>query len=113
MLGGELSPGEMVGPYRLVERAGQGGMAEVWRAYDARLDRHVAIKFRSRRYAAETGYLERFQREARAISRLDHPNILPVFDFASRTASPTWSAPSWMAARWPSAWAGPGRSPTR
>ncbi|MCC7104742.1 MAG: protein kinase [Chloroflexi bacterium] len=70
-----------LGPYRLVQPAGEGGMAEVWRAWDARLERDVAIKLLSHRFASEPGYLERFRREARAISRLDHPNILPVWDF--------------------------------
>jgi serine/threonine protein kinase/N-acetylneuraminic acid mutarotase len=77
----ELAPGVSLGPYRLVQRAGEGGMAEVWRAWDARLERDVAIKLLSRRFLSEPGYLERFRREARAISRLDHPNILPVWDF--------------------------------
>lgn len=76
----ELSPGAAFGPYRLVERAGVGGMAEVWRAQDTRLDRSAALKFLSHQYAGEAGYLDRFRREARAVSRLDHPNILPVWD---------------------------------
>jgi serine/threonine-protein kinase len=80
----ELSPGAAVGPYRLIEPAGHGGMAEVWRAYDARLDRDVAMKFISRQFANEPGYLERFRREARAISRLEHPNILTVHDFGEQ-----------------------------
>src|SRR5687767_8841891 len=80
----ELSPGTVVGPYRLIEPAGHGGMAEVWRAYDARLDRDVAMKFISRHFANEPGYLERFRREARAISRLEHPNILTVHDFGEQ-----------------------------
>src|SRR3954471_9978626 len=77
----ELSEGYAVGPYRLVGRAGSGGMAEVWRAYDARLKRYVAIKFLSPRYATDDLYLDRFRHEAQAISRLDHPNILTIYDY--------------------------------
>lgn len=80
----ELSEGYAVGPYRLVGRAGSGGMAEVWRAYDARLKRYVAIKFLSPRYSTDEFYLERFRHEAQAISRLDHPNILTVFDYGEQ-----------------------------
>jgi serine/threonine protein kinase len=79
-----LMPGQSFGPYRLVEPAGIGGMAEVWRAYDARLDRHVAVKFLSPRYADDPAFLDRFRREARAISRLDHPNILTILDFGEQ-----------------------------
>jgi eukaryotic-like serine/threonine-protein kinase len=80
----ELQPGEMLGSYRLVEPIGAGGMAEVWKAYQPRLDRYVAVKVLPRRRAGQPGYLERFEREARAISRLDHPNILTVHDFGEQ-----------------------------
>src|SRR5688572_16569049 len=74
----------MLGTYRLVERAGAGGMAEVWKAYQPRLDRYVAIKVLARHLATEPGFVERFEREARAISRLEHPHILAVFDFGEQ-----------------------------
>jgi hypothetical protein len=77
----ELTAGGTLGRYRLLERAGAGGMAEVWKAVQPSLDRFVAIKVLPRHLAGEPGYLERFQREARAISRLDHPNILGIHDF--------------------------------
>ena len=80
----ELSPGLTVGVYRLTGPAGAGGMAEVWRAYDVRLERYVAIKFLSPRYASDSTYLERFAREARSISRLDHPNILTIYDYGEQ-----------------------------
>jgi WD40 repeat protein/serine/threonine protein kinase len=76
-----LAPGLTIGSYRLIEPAGAGGMAEVWRAYQPRLERFVAIKFLSPRYASDPSYLERFLREARAVSRLDHPNILTILDY--------------------------------
>ena len=77
----KLMPGAMLGRYRLLERAGAGGMAEVWKAIQPSLDRIVAIKVLPRHLASEPGYLERFQREARAISRLEHPNVLGIHDF--------------------------------
>jgi serine/threonine protein kinase len=80
----ELSEGQAIGPYRLVGRAGSGGMAEVWRAYDARLKRYVAIKFLSPRYATDSTYLDRFRNEAQAISRLDHPNVLTIYDYGEQ-----------------------------
>ena len=80
----ELTAGLTIGPYRLVAPAGRGGMAEVWRAYHPRLERYVAIKFLSPRFAGDPTYLDRFLREARAISRLDHPSILTVHDFGEQ-----------------------------
>lgn len=77
----ELAPDALLGPYRLVERAGAGGMAEVWRAHHPGLDLDVAIKVLARRYSDEPDYLARFRREARAVARLDHPSILRVQDF--------------------------------
>ena len=58
----DLTPGAPLGPYRLVERAGAGGMAEVWRAYQPGLERYVAVKVLPSRYATQPGYLERFRR---------------------------------------------------
>lgn len=52
----ELTRGVTIGPYRLLEQAGEGGMAEVWRAFDVRLERHVAIKFLAPRFAREPTY---------------------------------------------------------
>src|SRR4051794_23797205 len=80
----ELSEGYAIGPYRLVERAGSGGMAEVWRADAGRLKRYVAINFLSPRFPSAHQYLERFQHEAQAISRLDHPNILTIYEFGEQ-----------------------------
>src|SRR5215472_1580797 len=66
--------GAKVGPYELVARLGTGGMGEVWKARDARLDRFVAIKFSSEHYSL------RFAREARAVAALNHPNICQIYD---------------------------------
>ncbi len=73
--------GSSLGPYRVMERIGRGGMATVYRAYHPALDRHVAIKVLPEFFADEPGYRERFQQEARSVARLKHPNILEVYDF--------------------------------
>src|SRR3954464_3975809 len=80
----QLSAGSAIGPYRLTNPAGAGGMAQVWRAYDTRLDRYVAIKFLSPQYGTDPTSPQRFEREARAVSRLDHPNILTVHDYGAQ-----------------------------
>lgn len=74
--------GENVGPYRIIEQLGQGGMATVFKAYHPNLDRYVAIKVLHPAFKQDPQFLERFQREARVVARLDHPNIVPVFDYA-------------------------------
>lgn len=73
--------GERLGPYELHEVIGRGGMATVYRAHQPSMDRDVAIKIISAELAAEPEFAERFEREARIIARLQHPHILPVFDF--------------------------------
>ena len=76
-----LADGFTLGKYRIVARIGRGGMATVYRAHQASLDRDVAIKVLPDFFAEDEGYRERFQQEARSIARLKHPNILNVFDF--------------------------------
>ena len=73
--------GMTLGPYRVMERIGRGGMAAVYRAYHPALDRHVAVKVLPDFFADEASYRERFQQEARSVARLKHPNILEVYDF--------------------------------
>src|SRR3712207_1306062 len=77
----DIAPGTALGPYVIVGRLGRGGMATVYRAHHAALDRDVAIKVVWPALAEAPGFLERFQREARAVSRLRHPNILTIYDF--------------------------------
>jgi WD40 repeat protein len=75
-----VSPGSRLGPYEVVELLGAGGMGEVYRAFDPRLGREVAVKVLPSQVAANPERLLRFEREARAIASLSHPNILTVFD---------------------------------
>jgi Tol biopolymer transport system component/serine/threonine protein kinase len=72
--------GQTLGQYQIIEQIGEGGMATVYKAYQASLDRYVAIKVLPPLYAEEPGFSERFEREAKAIANLNHPNILPVHD---------------------------------
>jgi hypothetical protein len=76
-----LVPGSSLGQFRIVEQLGRGGMATVYKAYQPRLDRYVAIKVLPAYLAEEPGFVARFEREAMTIARLNHPNILDVYDF--------------------------------
>jgi len=80
--------GDTLGPYRILERLGVGGMAEVYKAYQPSMDRYVAIKVILQRFAQDATFLQRFQREARAVSRLEHPFILPVHDYGEAEGRP-------------------------
>jgi serine/threonine protein kinase len=77
-----LSAGDHVGPYKIIEKLGQGGMATVYKAYHAGLDRYVALKVLHSDLTEDPTFTARFQREARLVAKLDHPNIVPVHDFA-------------------------------
>ena len=76
-----LQPGQMLGSYRIISQVGKGGMATVYKAYQSSMDRNVAIKVLPRQLAESPEFAARFQQEARIIARLEHPHILPVFDF--------------------------------
>jgi hypothetical protein len=73
--------GHTLGQYRIVEQIGLGGMATVYKAYQPALDRYVAVKVLPAYYAHEPGFAERFNREARAVAKLTHPHVLPIYDF--------------------------------
>jgi len=74
--------GENVGPYRVIEQLGQGGMATVYKAYHAALDRYVALKVLHPAFGEDPNFAARFQREARLVAKLDHPNIVPIYDYS-------------------------------
>src|ERR1700731_1745130 len=72
-----LSTGDKLGPYEILTPIGEGGMGQVWKARDTRLNRFVAIKTSHQRFS------ERFEREALAIAALNHPNICSLYDVAT------------------------------
>ena len=80
--------GENVGPYRIIEQLGQGGMATVYKAYHASLDRYVAIKALHPAFSEDPSFEARFQREARVVAKLEHPNIVPIYDYAEHEKRP-------------------------
>ena len=75
-----ITAGTRFGPYEIVAALGAGGMGEVYRARDTRLDRAVALKVLPQTFASDPSFLDRFEREARAISSLNHPNICSLYD---------------------------------
>src|SRR5579884_3985839 len=75
-----LSAGDHLGHFEIEEAIGRGGMGEVYRARDSRLKRQVAIKILSDGFSGEPERIERFSREARTASALNHPNIVAVYD---------------------------------
>jgi serine/threonine protein kinase/6-phosphogluconolactonase (cycloisomerase 2 family) len=77
---GDLTVGSYIAGYRLEERIGQGGMAAVFRAYDSRLDRQVALKILAPALASDDAFRQRFIRESRAAAAVDDPHIIPVFE---------------------------------
>ena len=78
-----IEPGTRLGPYEVLAPAGAGGMGEVYRARDTRLDRDVAVKVLPPHLAADPGLRERFDREAKAISSLNHPHICALYDIGT------------------------------
>ncbi len=74
-----LSPGSRLGPYEVTAKIGQGGMGEVYRARDTKLGRDVALKVLPDVFADDPERLARFQREARVLASLNHPNIASIY----------------------------------
>ena len=88
-----LAPGSNLGPYRIIEPLGKGGMASVYKAYEAALDRYVALKVLPGEFLHDESFAERFHREAKVIARLEHPHIVPIHAFGIERGAP------WMAMR--------------
>jgi serine/threonine protein kinase len=82
--------GQTISRYRIVEKLGAGGMGEVYRARDQNLGRDVAVKVLPPDFAQDSERLARFEREAKALAKLAHPNILTIFDFG-RDAEVTYA----------------------
>src|SRR3984957_19639084 len=83
-----LNSGTKLGPYDIQSLLGAGGMGEVYRANDSRLDRIVAIKVLPASYSVDAERLQRFVQEARSAAALNHPNILSIFDIGEARGAP-------------------------
>ncbi|HEY6547999.1 MAG TPA: protein kinase, partial [Vicinamibacteria bacterium] len=88
-----LSAGVTFGPYRIMDQLGRGGMASVYKAYEAGLDRYVALKVLPPEFLHDETFAERFRHEAKAVAKLEHPNIVPIYAFDIEKGQP------WMAMR--------------
>lgn len=81
MTDGNLAPGTRFGDYEILAELGAGGMGRVYRAKDLTLERLVALKTLAPQFGSDTGFVQRFLKEARAAARLNHPNIVQIYDF--------------------------------
>ena len=88
-----LAPGTMVGPFRIVRLLGRGGMATVYEARDASLDRAIALKLLPPQFLYDEAFARRFEREARVVARLEHPHIVPIYATGIDNGTP------WMSMR--------------
>jgi eukaryotic-like serine/threonine-protein kinase len=82
-----IGPGARLGPYEIQSAIGAGGMGEVYRARDTRLDRTVAVKVLPEHIASDPDFKQRFEREAKTLAALSHPHICPVFDVGSQNGT--------------------------
>ncbi len=80
--------GQTIGKYRVIEHLGRGGMAEVYKGYQPNLDRYVALKLMHAFLAADQDFISRFEREAKNVAALRHPNIVQVYDFDVHNGTP-------------------------
>ena len=83
-----LQAGDTIGDYAIISQIGAGGMAAIYKAHHQRLDRYVAIKLLHDTFVRDDSFLERFQREARIVARLEHPHIVPIYDYAEFNHQP-------------------------
>ncbi len=82
--------------YELQQLLGRGGMAEVWKAYDSRLHRHVAIKLLRPDLQSDPNFIMRFEREAQLIASLHHPNIVHIYDYRVEQLPETGETAAYM-----------------
>src|SRR5579859_357714 len=90
----DMLVGKSLGQFRIVERIGSGGMATVFKAYQPALDRYVAVKVLPSYHAQDEVFVKRFRQEARAVAKLQHPNIVQIHDLV-RTMSAILPTSSW------------------
>ncbi len=83
-----LHKGDTIGTYEIIAPLGQGGMATVYKAYHGRLNRFVAIKMIHQAFSEDPSYLTRFEREAQIVAALEHPHIVPIYDFSEYEGEP-------------------------
>jgi len=76
--------GKTIGRFKVIEEVGRGGMATVYKAHQPSIDRFVALKVLPTQFAHDPNFLQRFEREAKAIAALEHPHILPLYDFGTQ-----------------------------
>lgn len=84
----QLAPGAMIDRYQLLNELGRGGMAQVYRALDTRMQREVAVKLLPREYLHDANFKARFEREAQTIAGLEHPAVVPIHDYGEFDGQP-------------------------
>jgi len=90
-----LQPGTTLGPYEILSPIGAGGMGEVYKARDTRLDRTVAIKVLPEHVASDPDLKQRFEREAKTISSLNHPHICTIYEVGKAVPTPLTDQGEW------------------
>src|SRR5215510_1833524 len=83
----DLAPRTRLGPYEIIQAIGAGGMGEVYRARDTRLDRFVAVKILPTHFSCDAEQKSRFEREARTLSSVSHPHICHLYDVGSESGT--------------------------
>src|SRR6266576_1906175 len=83
-----MHPGTRIGPYEIIVSIGAGGMGEVFRARDTRLNRDVAVKVLPKDFVADADRLRRFEQEAKTLAALNHPNVLTIHDSGVHEGAP-------------------------
>ena len=86
--------GKTLRQYHIIEEIGRGGMAVVYKSYQPSLNRYVAIRVLPQQFTFDTTFVRRFQQEARAAARLEHPNIVTIHDVGRKRVSATSSCSS-------------------